>query len=273
MEEAKQESTKRRATMEIARPFQPMDIINQVVTVLYRYSTPVMYKDISAACKMHPVTVSQGLSAARDVGLTDLSGKKGLYILTKEGEEYAMLLTAGKGREAKDVLRNLLKRNPLWTEIVRFLAATRGQSRDPLDLVLEIERITGKHWSGMTRSRLRDSLVSILESADMVIREGSKIISVAEGQIKREKEEAEAKQVVTVDDRVLETRSALSPSSSKMEQDFAILRGDDFTFEVRRDLDALEFAKKQFADWIEYIKDKLNKEKQEARHSGGVPNQ
>jgi len=247
-----------RARIKIARPLQRIDSINKVVKVMYGYKTSVIYKDIATACDMHPVNVSQALSAARDVGLTELAGKKGLYNLSQEGKEYARLLTAGKERDARTLLRRLIKQNPLWIEIGKFLDATRGQPRDPLDLVLEIERKAGKQWSPSTRAGLRDSLVSILDFAEVVVQEGSKIISVGEKQIEHEDE----------------TDSQLTPEPHEAaEKEFAMLKGDDFTFEVRKDLETLEFAESQFAAWVNYLKKTLLKENHEARQSSGVPNQ
>lgn len=250
-------SRPRRTRKKIARPLRNIDAINKVVKVMYRYKTSVMYKDIAAACGMHPVNVSQTLSAARDVGLADLAGKKGLYNLTNEGKEYARLLTAGKEREARSLIGRLIRRNPLWVEVMRFLDATRGQPRDPLDLILEIERKAGKQWSRSTRAGLRESLVSILEFAEIIVKEGSKIIPVGEEQIEREGE-AELPSI------------AISPPADR---EFATLKGDDFTFEIRKDLEALEFAESQFAAWVSYMRKKLVQEEKEARQSGGVPNQ
>jgi len=261
-------SKRRRFRLSIARPLQPIDTINRVIAVMFRYKNPVTYRDISSACNMHPVTVSQALSAAHDTGLTELAGKKGLYVLSKDGEDYARYLTAGKAREAREILRRSLRRNPRWTEIIKFLTATRGQSRDPLDLVLEIERITGKHWASMTRYRLRDSLVSILESAEMVIKEGTKIIAVKEEQIEQEEETEEGAK-----DMFKKPAFIPAPSPFRPEDTFWMLRGDDFNFEIRRSPESLEFAKKQFADWVEYLEKNLGKEKPETRQSGGVPNQ
>jgi len=247
-----------RVRVKIARPLQPISAINKVVKVMFGYKSSVMYKDIATACNMHPVNVSQALSASRDIGITELAGRKGLYKLTKEGKEYARFLTAGKDREASSLLRRLIKQNPLWVEIIRFLDATRGQSRDPLDLVLEIERKARKQWSSTTRNILRDSLVSILDFSEIIVKEGSKIIPVGEKQIEREGEAD------------LSSELSIPPVA---DSEFVRLRGDDFTFEIRKDLDALEFAESQFEAWIGYIKKKLTHEKQEARQSGGVPNQ
>jgi len=101
------------------------------------------------------------------------------YVLTKDGEEYARLMTAGKEGDARLFLRKVIESNPLWADIIFFLKATRGP-RDPLDLVLDIERKLGKKWAPGMRNRLRASYVSILSHVGLIQKEGSKIISLAE---------------------------------------------------------------------------------------------
>jgi hypothetical protein len=71
----------------------------------------------------------------------------------------------------------------------------------------------------------------------------------------------------------VEKASASLSKQQFMEDSFANLRGDDFTFEVRKDLVAIAFAKKQFSDWIEYIENNLKRKEKESRQSGGVSNQ
>jgi hypothetical protein len=103
------------------------------------------------------------------------------------------------------------------------------------------------------RARIRDSIVSILEFAEIIFKDGSKIIPFAESSV--------------------EIAQAELPSESSVEapseREFARLSGDDFTFEVRKDLEALEYAASQFEAWVAYLRKKLEK----ARQSGGVPNQ
>lgn len=228
----------------IATPIQSIDVINNLVSVLFTYKRSVMYKDISAIAKLHPANVSQGLSASRDLGLTKLAGKKGLYVLTKDGEEYARLITASKEDEAKSFLRKIIEHSPLWAEILLFLKATRGQARDPLDLVLDIERKLGKKWSSGMRNRLRASYVSILSYVGLIQKEGDKIISIAEA-------EPEEQQIPPT--------PSLGPAKHRqiISEEFAILQTDDFKFEIRKDIEVLSFAKEQFLAWTEYLKKKL----------------
>lgn len=228
----------------IATPVQSIDVINNLVSVLFTYKRSVMYKDISAIAKLHPSNVSQGLSASRDLGLTKLAGKKGLYVLTKDGEEYARLITAGKEDEARSFLRKVIERNSLWTDVILFLKATRGQARDPLDLVLDIERKLGKKWSSGMRNRLRASYVSILSYVGLIQKEGDKMISVAEAG----PEEPQIEPLYVLP-------SAKHPPV--MPEDFARLQTDDFKFEIRKDAEVLNFAKDQFLAWIEYLRKKL----------------
>jgi hypothetical protein len=248
--ESPRESRKKRYRIRIAHPLQSINVINKVVKVLYNYKRSVSYKDIANACNMHPVNVSQALSAAHDIGLTALAGAKGLHVLTEDGKEYVRLLTSGKEIDASILLKKMLKGNPHWTEIVTFLNAITGESRDPIDLILEIERKSGKQWKTAMRNRLRDSLVSILEFAGLIVKEGSKITSVGDRGLPLEQlaEEEQAELPVIPQDR-----------------DFYLLKGDDFTFEVRKDLNAIEFAEKQFADWVAYLKKRLVHQESDVR--------
>jgi len=231
-------------TSAVARPIQSIDIINKLVSVLFTYKRSVMYKDIATVVKLHPATVSQGLSASRDLGLTKLAGRKGLYVLTKEGEEYARLITAGKEGDAKLLLRKIIESNPLWTDIIVFLKATRGQARDPLDLVLDIERKLGKKWAPGMRNRLRASYVSILNYVGLIQKEGNKIISLAEAT----PEEIPSKPTP------MAPPAKHTPLTS---ENFARLQTEDFSFEIRKDIEVLDFAKEQFLAWIEYLRKKL----------------
>ena len=229
----------------IATPLQGIEAINKVIQVLFTYKRAITYKELTPAVKLNKTTVSQALSASRDLGLTALAGKKGLYVLTKDGEEYGRLLTAGKRDEARSLFRNILQKQPLWTEILTFLKATYNQERDPIDLVLDVERKLGKQWSRSMRKRLRDSYVSILSYARLVEKRGRKIIS----QIKPEEITREMPS-----NKMISAMSKTLPSS-----EFAKLAGDDFKFEVRKSLDALEFAESQFHAWMDYLKKQLAK--------------
>jgi hypothetical protein len=228
----------------IAAPLQSIDVINNIVSLLFTYRRSVMYKDMVAAAKLHPATISQGLSASRDLGLTKSAGKKGLYVLTKEGEEYGRLITAGKENDAKPYLKSIIMRNQLWTEILLFLKATRGQARDPLDLVLDIERKLGKKWAPGMRNRLRAAYVSILSYVGLIQKEGDKMISVMAPEI-----------LATVASQ--EPEKTAGSQALPISTDFARLETNDFKFEIRKDVDVIDFAKNQFLAWIDYEKKKL----------------
>lgn len=226
----------------IATPNQSIDSINKVVSVLFTYKRPAMYKDVAIATNLHQATASQALSASRDMGLTTSGGKKGLYIMTNSGQEYARLLTAEKEKEAKLYLRELLQRQPAYKEIVMFLRAIRGEARDPLDLVIDIERKLNKSWSQHARNRYRDCLVSILAYAGLVQKEGDKIFSLFGGETPSEEV----------------TPETVVPTY----EDFELLQTNDFRFEVKKDAEVLSFAKSQFLAWIEYLEKKMTSEKE-----------
>lgn len=232
--------------VQIATPNQGIEAINKVVSVLFSYKRPAMYKDVAIVSNFHPVTVSQALSASRDMGLTTSGGKKGLYVLTKSGQEYTRLLTAGKEKETKRILRELLQQQSRWKEIMVFLKAIRGEARDPLDLVIDIERKLNKSWSQSARIRYRDSLMSILTYAGLIEIQGGKIFSLL-GEEAPEEEEIAPEVAVPTE----------APPF-----DFALLQTDDFRFEIRKDLDVLAFAKSQFLAWIDYLQKRISEEEQ-----------
>lgn len=237
-----EETSQRR--VQIATPNRGIEVINKVVSVLFSYKRPAMYKDVAIVSNLHPVTVSQALSASRDMGLTTSGGKKGLYVLTQSGQEYARFLTAGKEKEAKLALRELLQQQYRWKEIMVFLKAIRGEARDPLDLVIDVERKLNKSWSQSARSRYRNCLVSILTYAGLIEIQGGKIFSLL-GEEAPEEEEIIPEAAVPTE---------MPPP------DFALFQTDDFRFEVRKNSDVLAFAKSQFLAWIDYLQRKIAEE-------------
>lgn len=236
----------------VATPIQSIEVVNELVSVMFTYNRSVMYKDLGSLVKLHPANISQGLSATRDVGLTRLSGGKGRYILTQNGVEYGRLITAGKDAEARNCLRNIIEKNPAWTDILLFLKATRGQARDPLDLVLDIERKLGKKWSSGMRNRLRASYVSMLTYVGLVQKEGTKIVSLVESKVEKTPSMQLGADTLLVEPSIKE--KAYSHSMSK---DFARLQTEDFSFEVRKEAGVFDFAEAQFLVWIEYLRKKL----------------
>mgnify|MGYP001027955048 CR=1 FL=1 len=255
--ETPEEALERRGP--IATPAQSIEAINKVVSVLFTYKRPAMYKDVAIATNLHEMVVSQALSAARDMGLTTSGGKKGLYVLTSDGTEYARLLTAGKENEAKLFLSQLLAKQPTWKEIITFLSAIRGEAREPLDLVLDVERKLNKTWSPSMRNRLRDCFVSILTYAGFIQKEGGKMFSL-----------------ISMEEPLKERPVEVSiPAPEQKPLDFALLQTDDFRFEIRKNLDVLAFAKAQFLAWLEYLEKTISQETStsQSRQSDGGPNQ
>jgi hypothetical protein len=227
----------------IATPSQSIEAINRIMSVLFTYKRPAMYKDIALATNLHKITTSQALSASRDMGLTKSGGKRGVYVTTSAGQEYGRLLTAGKENEAKKYLGKILKKQPAYKEIIVFLEAIKGEARDPMDIIIDIERKLNKSWSGTARSRYRDSLTSILTYAGFIRKEGDKIFSL----IEQETEET----------------SKLSDSDEKdfvASEKFELLQSNDFRFEVKADSSVLKFAKSQFLAWIDFLEEKIKQE-------------
>ena len=244
----------------IAAPMAGIDGINQAVRALFAYKKPAFYKDLATAANMSPAYMSASLSSARDIGLTKLSGKRGLYELTPMGEQYGRLLTFGKEADCRKLLKKAILENPLWSEIVAFLRVSKGQMRDPMDLVLTVEEKLGKKWSPSLRNKLCKNYSSILRYANLVRLEKGKIIS----QIGIETESVETKERR----EELKTHQEISLQIPKEFAEFQV--PDSFILYVRKDLDAITFFEQQIkkesiiTPWIQFIKNKVKK----AQNSG-----
>jgi hypothetical protein len=164
-------------TLNIATPTVGMDAINNAVRALYLYNKPAMYKDLAIAANTSEVYLSSALSASRDVGLTRLAGKRGLYELTSEGMDYAIALSFSKDSECKEILRKLISESSLWIEILTFLKVSSGQERNVSDLVLTIQRRLVKKWSSRMQDRIAKAYSSILEYAGLIQVDGGKMLS------------------------------------------------------------------------------------------------
>jgi len=242
-----EEHKKYRKTTKIATPSVGIDGVNHAVRALRAYKEPASYKDLAKGAGLHPVYMSQSLSASRDLGLTEYAGKRGFYRLTSDGEEYGRFLSYGQESDCKELLKKVILDNPLWSEIVRFLRMSGGQERDPLLLVGDIEGKLGKRWSPSMRNGYANAYMSILEFAGLVRVEGGKIVS----QLPREAEEKPEKGEMP------------PPPMPEEYLEFSI--GDSFKVLVRKDMDSLGFFEDQvkensiFAPWIKHEKRKLEK--------------
>ena len=70
----------------IANPSAGIEGINHAVRGLYAFKRPATYKELAKPAGVSDVYMSISLSASRHVGLTKLSGQRGLYELTEMGE-------------------------------------------------------------------------------------------------------------------------------------------------------------------------------------------
>jgi len=240
----------------VAAPMAGIDGIHHAVRALFAYKKPVFYKDLASAANLNNAYMSASLSSTRDIGLAKLAGKRGLYEPTNLGDQYGRLLTFGKEAECKELLRKTILENPLWSEIIAFLRVSKGQAREPMDLVLAVEEKLGKKWSSPMRSRLANNYSSILHYAGLVNLEKGKIISQIGVEVEMKPEEVE------------EIKAPKKPAIPSAPEEFAEFRlPDSFILYVRKDLDAITFFEQQvkegsvFASWIQFIKTKIEKEK------------
>lgn len=262
MSEKKQIQTQ---SSKAAAPMAGIDGINHAVRALFAYKKTGFYKELASAASLTPVYMSASLSAARDIGLTRLAGKRGLYKLTDVGDQYARFLTFGKEAESRRILRKAILENPAWSEIVAFLRVAKGQARDPTDLVLAVEQKTSKRWSSKMRKGLANNYSSILQAAGLTKSEQGKMISQIGVELEAEVVKPMERQEMTgpLDEGTVPE----APSDQRIPAGFAEFRlPDSFILYVRKDLDAIAFFEQQikegsvFNSWIKFLKTKIEKE-------------
>jgi len=246
-----------------AAPTAGIDGVHHAVRALFAYKKPAFYKDLASAANLNAAYMSASLSSARDVGLTELVGKRGLYELTTQGVEYGRLLTFGKEADCKELLRKTILENPLWSEIIAFLRVSKGQAREPMDLVLAVEEKLGKRWSPSMRNKLAKNYSSILHYASLVKLEKGKMISQIGVEVEVKPEEVEKVEEI---EKAEEIKLPEKPAIPSAPDEFAEIRlPDSFILYVRRDLDAIKYFEQQvkkgsFLDsWIQLIKTKIEK--------------
>jgi hypothetical protein len=223
----KKEKRERKISIDIATPTVGMDATNTAVRALYAYKKPAMYKDLAAAANVSEVHMSSALSASRDVGLTTSAGKRGLYKLTPEGEDYATLLSYGKDSECREIVRKLILESPLWSEILTFLKVSGKQERSVSDLVLDIQRKLGKKWSQRMRGRIAAAYSSILEYAGLI--QVDKGIMISKMEVEEGKAELPSKFEIKEKQPVQEMiETATLPSGEKPENFMDISYGPIF---------------------------------------------
>lgn len=239
-------------------PVSGIDAINLSLRALWNYKSSATYKDLATPTGLHPTSVSQALSAAKDIGLTEYAGKRGLYTFTTEGKEYTRLLTGGAEAEAKDRLRLVVLKNPRWDGIASFLRTNLGIPRPPMDIVIDVERRLGKQWSTGMRFNVAQSIVSILEYAGLVKNDGGKIVSLLQ--------DSGMEQIwpTSWPANVIDRASVRDPSINSSSRglirtsepvtppgpDFADYKDQNVIIRVRKDLQSINSAK-LFLDFLE----------------------
>jgi len=236
--------------------------INQAVRALYSYKDSATYKDLAKGAGLHPVYMSQSLSASRDVGLTELAGKRGLYKLTEIGNKYALNLSYGENDKAKAILRESLLKQPNWAEIIKFLKMSYKQERNALSLVADIESKLGKHWTDSLRNTYANAYTTVLKAAGLIETSGNSIIS----QVGEKNEE-----IAPIEPPIEESRGNAS-ASLRLEEEINMPLNEDysefsipeaFKVFVCKNVESLNFFESQvkensiFIPWIQHEKRKI----------------
>jgi len=257
--------TKYRKVPHVCAPIAGIDGINHVVRALFAYKKPTFYKELASAANLTPVYASLSLSSARDVGLTKLAGKRGLYELTSAGDQYGRFLTFGKEAKCRELLRKTILENPRWSEIMAFLRVSKGQAREPMDLVLVVEEKLGKSWSRSLRNKIGKNYSSILSYARLVKLEKGKITSQIGVDVEMKPEGLEEGEELKKAEEMKVPKKAIIPSVSEEFVEFRL--PDSFILYVREDLDAIDYFEQQvkegsiFDSWLQFIKTKIEKKK------------
>jgi hypothetical protein len=246
----------RNEVADIATLSAGIDGINRAVRALYSYKGNATYKDLAISAGIHPVYMSQCLSAAKEVGLTEYAGKRGLYKLSSKGNDYARHLSYGENDKAKHILRNLLLEKPQWTQILKFLKISYKQERSALSLVADVEGKLGKHWSQRLRNTYASAYTSVLEFAGLIEKSGNSIVSQITDNIEQEPSE---QQIMSAE-----------PSKPDLSSKAAIPEGyaefsipESFKIFVCKNIDSLKFFESQIKDnsifipWIRHETKKL----------------
>ncbi len=205
--------------------------VNRVMKALYIHKKEASYKELFGPSGLHPAVASQALSASKDLGLSRSAGKKGWYLLSSRGVEYARYLTENRTDECRSLLKTIIVGNPLWTDVVAFLRTSEGAVRNPIDLVMgTVEKKLGKQWSPAMRRTVSDSIVSVLEYSGLVKKESGKIISLIGP---ADALPSEPQPAATY--RPFSTVTAIPKSSPEVIPGFYEIAGDGFYFKIRKD--------------------------------------
>lgn len=218
---------------------QGIQNVNKVVRALYIYKKEASYKELAGPTGLYPAIASQALSSSKDLGLTKSAGKKGWYLLSSQGVEYARYLTESRTEECQAVLGRVVLGNPLWTDIVSFIRMSGGVPRDPIDLVMStVEAKLGKQWSPKMRKQVSDSIVSALEFARIVKEDSGKIVALIGPMVKGHEnlpQPAHGQPAISPPDQLARIPTQTSTA-------FYEITGDGFYLKIRKDPSAIAEA-------------------------------
>ncbi len=252
-------------SVQIATPAVTMETVGKVTRGLFSFKKRATYKDLAKLVGLHEITVSKGFSAARDLGLMETTGGRGVYILTSVGENFARLLDFGKEVDCRTLIAKQIIELENWSEIVTFLEINRGIPKNPLDLVLHVEGRLGKRWKSRMRTKIARSYRSILEYAGLIEIDDGNIISIlsmgGESELLGPSDGQEPAKSPT------ETGTySSSISNVRMLTDYAEFGIPDFfVVFVKKTPSAVDFFRKQIANsslfvaWLDTLQNELEK--------------
>ena len=170
-------------SVDIATPYTSIEEIDTSLVGLFHQSDASKAGDIAKQVGLKDPDVARALSAARDLGLTEVAkGKgRGAYQLTSPGKDYARYIEAGKPADAKTILKDQILKSSSWVEIVKFLTINKARARELRDLVVDIEKKLNKTWSTGSRKQLSAAYGGILKASGLATVSGGNITSLLGG--------------------------------------------------------------------------------------------
>ena len=160
----------------IAVPHVSFESVRKVVGALFAYKKPGSAIEIKGIAGLNMTNTSKALSIAQGLGLAK-AVSRGVYGLTREGRELSRQLGFKKEEAAKKLLKQAILKSKEWDEIVTFLRANVGKTRETMDLVMHVESRLDKQWKSSVRLLLARNYRSYLSFANLIDSEGNKIVS------------------------------------------------------------------------------------------------
>lgn len=226
-------------TLSIAVPHVSFESVKKTIIGLYAFKKPGTAKKIKGLSGINQTNTSKALSIAQGLNLVQSTKTRGEYDLTENGRKFGRLLSFEREKDASKFLREVIMNSSDWDEIVAFLRASIGSTRDYLDLVFHVESRLDKNWTPRMRKYLASNYKSFLAFAGFIDSEEEKLV------VKLKLDDF-AEDAASVQDSSEVDKQNLEMILQKAQSDFVTLSLPDlFILHVRNTRRAFNHIKKQ----------------------------